>query len=1022
MAEAPVEVPLSDKKDDRMCSDGTGQGPSASEIFTDDVVMQNLLKTVRVVDSAGVPRSWNQDTELHISLDLTNLKKVELRILEGRISRDEPSHTDHLYEIPRFDAFTASCPEMLDFEDQTLQGSVPEDSEWETMADQHFWVEVVLPAHPETPNMFRTCLAMSRATKVPAGAGSQGCYCYHPAWNECIVMDLSHFDIDLHQTMKKKLRPKATRRDLSYLNAIGPSSIQLTMVVYMNGESIGEISLPIKTLNSHEAWYPLNQVDKAFLARLQRTALGQPRWGNDWKVGKKPRLVLPPVRKLLSLRSALVLTVFIQIACVVMVTTVMMYFTAELQLQESARTVSAQVWQSIDRQLVSEFAKIEVMVRNTASTFYQRNLTQDEITRVLYRAFTEVRAMEIAVNASLLYMATPINTFFACGANSSLGVPSILESDICFVIKNTTTGPSLGYQHNTKCDIFSGTNCSVVDFSAPCCRNLTDFNATARPWYPIAANSTEPQWTDIYQTVTGDLSYTLSTRVPNVLSLDVDAIVAIDVFLSNIDDRLSKLTYYDSSGYGIVWNIRTGAILGSSLDGATTVQANGSFVRLNESAEPHIRAVGQWLLDVCGDFQPLWICPNPTNESTWQTMFIGSDIITLGLISNPEFPLVVAVVIPEAAFMSNFRRTLAISIGVSLGLVVLTLCVTVFVAHMLTRQIATCTKQLKKFAVLDFTQPVLEKHLYSPIKEICRIYDALQFIRTSLRSFFKFVPPDVVRQVVASGEVAQLANNKKKVITIMFSDIVDFTKISETLDLDRLLDLLRLYFEEMSLIILQNEGTVDKYIGDAVMVLFNAPETVIHHPIKACETALLCQARLHTLAPEWVAMGFPYVQARIGIHTGTCIVGNFGSETRLNYTALGDSVNLASRLEGLNKEYGTEIMISEDTYKWVSHAFVCRPLDWVAVKGKSRPSLIYELLAHTSTATPSMVERADVFTQAFSLYRARKFERAGRLFELYLRQYEPTDKVAKMHLSACREYSINPPPSTWNGVRHMTHK
>ena len=220
-------------------------------------------------------------------------------------------------------------------------------------------------------------------------------------------------------------------------------------------------------------------------------------------------------------------------------------------------------------------------------------------------------------------------------------------------------------------------------------------------------------------------------------------------------------------------------------------------------------------------------------------------------------------------------------------------------------------------------------------------------------------------------------------ISIMFSDIKGFTTFSEQLDPNQLADVLGLYLDALSRIIQrETRGTIDKYIGDAIMTIWNAPEPVPDHPRMACLAALRCRDASRALAqtPEW--RGLPAFETRFGLHCANALVGHFGARDRMNYTAIGDAINLASRLEGLNKQYGTSIIASESVVERAREAFDFRLLDIVAVKGKSEPITIYELLGTKGDAEERR-EIVSAYESAFAAYAARDFEKALTVLQEY---------------------------------------
>jgi adenylate cyclase len=248
-------------------------------------------------------------------------------------------------------------------------------------------------------------------------------------------------------------------------------------------------------------------------------------------------------------------------------------------------------------------------------------------------------------------------------------------------------------------------------------------------------------------------------------------------------------------------------------------------------------------------------------------------------------------------------------------------------------------------------------------------------------------------------------------ISIMFSDIKGFTTFSEQLAPDQLADVLGLYLDALSRVIQrETRGTIDKYIGDAIMALWNAPEPVTDHPRMACLAALRCRDASRALAqtPEW--HGLPAFETRFGLHCANALVGHFGARDRMNYTAIGDAINLASRLEGLNKQYGTSVIASESIVERARDAFDFRLLDVVAVKGKSDAITIYEVLGNKGEAEDHR-EIVAAYEAAFAAYAARDFETA-----LAVLQNNRSDAPSAVLIERCTAFLQSPPPPDWRGV------
>ena len=285
-------------------------------------------------------------------------------------------------------------------------------------------------------------------------------------------------------------------------------------------------------------------------------------------------------------------------------------------------------------------------------------------------------------------------------------------------------------------------------------------------------------------------------------------------------------------------------------------------------------------------------------------------------------------------------------------------------------------------------------------------------------AFQQYVSPEVIRRLLADPERVK---PRKSEITILFSDVRGFTSISESLDAQELADLLNGYLTEMTRIIFRNQGTLDKYIGDAVMALWGAPFDEPDHATRACEAALSMLARLAELQKEWRAQGKPVMDIGVGINTGIASVGNMGSSLRYGYTAMGDSVNLASRLEGLNKEYGTRIIISESTHNALrSDRTLVRELDMIRVKGKLLPVTIYDVLDAIALGSKGK-ELVALFARGHEAYKQRDWRAAGQAFEQALERW-PDDGPARIFLRRCEEYLAEEPEADWDGVYVMKHK
>ena len=298
----------------------------------------------------------------------------------------------------------------------------------------------------------------------------------------------------------------------------------------------------------------------------------------------------------------------------------------------------------------------------------------------------------------------------------------------------------------------------------------------------------------------------------------------------------------------------------------------------------------------------------------------------------------------------------------------------------------------------------------------CEAYRNLIEVRKSRflqKAFSSYISPELVSQIVKNPDMLKLGGEKREV-TILFSDIRSFTSISERFSPEIIVRLLNRYLDPMTNIVLSNKGTLDKYIGDAIMAIYNAPLEIEDHAVLACKSAVEMIKALDEVNEEFKKMGFPEIDIGIGIHTGDAVVGNMGTDVRFDYTAIGDTVNLSSRLESLNKLYRTHIIVSQSTRERIKgNEFRFRELDMIRVKGKKIPITIYEINMDMDE------ELIDLYHKALSLYKSCDFKSALEYFSTLERDYN--DATSGVFAERCRQLILNPPPD-WDGVYVATSK
>jgi adenylate cyclase len=288
-------------------------------------------------------------------------------------------------------------------------------------------------------------------------------------------------------------------------------------------------------------------------------------------------------------------------------------------------------------------------------------------------------------------------------------------------------------------------------------------------------------------------------------------------------------------------------------------------------------------------------------------------------------------------------------------------------------------------------------------------------------AFQMYLSPEFVDNLAKSPEQLNLGGEERE-LTIMFTDLQGFTAISESVEPKKLVDLLSEYFDGMTEILFKHGGTLDKYVGDAIMAFWNAPANQSDHAERSALAALDMIEFTGQVSRLFQNNGNPELRTRIGINTGKAIVGNVGSNKRFNYTVMGDVVNLAARLESVNKQYGTFLTISESTYELIRDKVRARMLDVVRVKGKTQPVAIYELIGRKGKPLDSKFERViEAYNEGLEAYNRRHWETAIHHFIAAL-QIDPNDGPSKVYLERCRTLRDNPPKKDWDGVFNLLSK
>jgi len=313
--------------------------------------------------------------------------------------------------------------------------------------------------------------------------------------------------------------------------------------------------------------------------------------------------------------------------------------------------------------------------------------------------------------------------------------------------------------------------------------------------------------------------------------------------------------------------------------------------------------------------------------------------------------------------------------------------------------------------------------LIQDVTETVKMTAALKFFNDQLnKAFSTYLSEDVVKEIIEDPAKLQLGGVKRH-MTAMFTDIKDFSKIAEALSPEKLVEMLNHYLSAMSNVILDQKGTIDKYEGDAILAFFGAPQHLPDHALRTCTAAIFMkrlEKEVNKVLAEKELCPLP-VFTRIGINTGEMLVGNMGTQKKMNYTVIGNAVNLAARLEGVNKQYGTRIIASESTINETGGKILSRRLGWIRVVGISEPVRINEVLELSLYAEPSLRKLVELFHDALNIFEMLEWESAESAFNMVLK-YFPHDNPSKLYLKYCKHFIQNPPPNDWDGVFNIKEK
>ncbi len=487
-----------------------------------------------------------------------------------------------------------------------------------------------------------------------------------------------------------------------------------------------------------------------------------------------------------------------------------------------------------------------------------------------------------------------------------------------------------------------------------------------KPWYTEVAAWPKAIWTDPYTIFSNTQGISFAT--PIIINNQLAAVVGTDLALSALSTFISD-TVVGKTGKVFILNKLGEIILPETISGTM----------------PYIIEQGYNLFTTTNQKEIVLYEP----ESSYII-----EVFTFPLDISTEWTIMTAV--PLGDFFNPILKSNLHSIQIGLIILLIATILIYLAAGRISKPIKELAEEVEKIKQFDFSEfnPVL-----SNIYEVSLLSYSIQTMRKAFASFTKYVPKQIVQKLLQQ-EHELATGGERRNMTILFSDIENFTTIAEKLSVEEVTKVLTEYFELFTKIILEEEGTIDKYIGDSIMALWNAPTLVANHAEKACISCLNFISFNKTHKSK-----NPFLQenTRFGINTGDAIVGNIGTTERISYTAIGTSVNTASRFQTLNKTYHTLIIIGETVKESLPPRFITRPLDLLAVKGRDQPIQIFELMGIDSgepkgcILSKDQIELGKQFTEAFNLFHKGKIEDAKKIFTSLAEKY-PNDEPTKLYL------------------------
>lgn len=500
------------------------------------------------------------------------------------------------------------------------------------------------------------------------------------------------------------------------------------------------------------------------------------------------------------------------------------------------------------------------------------------------------------------------------------------------------------------------------------------FDPRIRPWYKEAIKVNHSVTTDVY-TFFSDKKPGITKSINLAKFANKDWVLGIDIALESLTSFLNTI-YISENSKILILDEKNQVIAEQGMD---IKKLPYPLINSKDELKKQLLNIENGIHDFVFDSKEYLASKTPIDmkkKNSWNILILT----------------------PKNDFLKVVDKNSIIAIVITSVLIMLFLAVGIYISQIISKDLVYISSELDKIKKFNLNSNSLKR---SKIIEIDNINKSLILMKRALISFQKFVPSDLVKDLINLEKVAKLGGENKE-LTIMFTDIEKFTSISEKLVPEELVKNLETYFTLYSKVINRYNGTIDKYIGDCVMCFWGAPKDIDKQEFKACKAALMAISLEDKLMKKWILKNKEPFRTRIGIHKDKVIVGNMGSSHRFNYTVIGEGVNLASRLEALNKYYGTKIIVSETIFSKVKDDFIFRCLDYVKVVGSEKGIKIYELISFNKYSLDSKLEFINEYEKNFDLYLNKDFKEAKIGFDNLAK--ETNDVASHLISKRCETY------------------